>query len=86
MGYFRARKPIETNISDHVAATLKWGHGFENLGFAPQNAEPGWAEQLMGREGEEIGTKRLHIGWGVGHGLAAVNNGNRSSGVRCITK
>ncbi len=51
---------------------MNGGMRLEQLPPAPQHADPGGSEHLVGTEGQEVTSEGAHVGGNVGYGLGAV--------------
>ena len=75
---------VEADVADHLAAAEERRHRVEQLVAGPQRADPGRAEHLVRREGDEVGVPRLHVGRDVRHELARVDEDERAVRVRGV--
>src|SRR5437016_4843871 len=58
---------------DHVSTSLVRGHGFENLAPTVEDANAGWAMNLVPGKAIEIAADHLHVGWKMRDPLCAVD-------------
>ena len=73
---------VFVNFADHLAAAEKRRHGFEMRHLAVQNADAGWAVELMAGHHIEVAVDVLHIDIHMHGGLRAIDQHRNAARMR----
>src|SRR5438552_4075210 len=77
---------FQSNANDHLAATVPWRNGIENLSAPIERTDAGWPTHFVSGEGEEIAAQLAHVDWQMSRALGRVHQRKRADDPRFLAE